>query len=95
MMMKKNENENIISAKISLVKYISKIIREKKITQTKVGELFGISQPKVSDLLKNILRGYSIDRLLFFLNKLDCDIYILIRPVNRDAIIRVYEHDEI
>lgn len=68
-------------AKSELALHIFRIIKARRLTQVAAGELLGISQPKVSALLKGRLDGFSTDRLFRFLNALGCDIRITIsRP---------------
>ena len=45
--------------------------------------LLGIDQPKISALMRGKLDGFSIDRLLRFLNALGRDIEIVVRPASR------------
>jgi len=58
-------------AKAKIVSAIADAIEQKRLTQAQAGELLGISQPKVSALLSGHFHGYTLDRLLRFLNKLD------------------------
>jgi len=68
-------------AKSELAVRIFKTIRQRRLTQKEAGKLLGISQPKVSALLKGRLDGFSIERLFRFLNALGYDIRIgLSRP---------------
>ena len=48
--------------------------------QKEVGALFGISQPKISNLLNGRLSGFSLERLTRFLNILDYDVDISVKP---------------
>lgn len=50
--------------KAQLVTKIDEIIRHKGLTQTQAGQLLGLSQPKVSALLKGNFRGVSERRLM-------------------------------
>ena len=49
--------------KAELVTRIDDIIR-RRLTQTQVAELLGLSQPDVSHLLRGNFREYSVERLL-------------------------------
>ena len=57
----------------------------KRITQTKAAEILGIFQPKLSGLLSGRFRGFSVERLINFLNELgkDVDIVVKTKPRNR------------
>lgn len=86
-----NPEEELTKAK--LVLEIEQIIKMKKLTQVMAAKLMGINQPKVSALLRRKLDGFSIERLIHFLNSLGQDIDIIVRPKpqnRKQAIINVY-----
>jgi predicted XRE-type DNA-binding protein len=76
-------NPDIALAKAELVQRIRKLISDRKLTQSRAAELLGIDQPKVSALVRGRVEGFSIDRLLRFLNALGQMVEIIVRP-NRD-----------
>lgn len=57
--------EHLIKA--GLVVRIDRIIRQRKLTQAAAAQLMGIDQPKVSAMLAGQFRGYSVERLMRFL----------------------------
>jgi predicted XRE-type DNA-binding protein len=59
---------------------MQQIMQARQLTQTAVSKLMGIKQPDVSNLLRGRLRGYSIKRIPGFLQALDQDIEIVIKP---------------
>jgi predicted XRE-type DNA-binding protein len=67
-----NSEEMLIKAK--LVRQISEIITRKNLTQVEAAHLLGIDQPKVSTLLRGKLSGFSLERLLRFINMLGQDV---------------------
>lgn len=81
-----------METKSTLVMEISNAIKKKKITQTAAAKILGISQPKLSGLLNGHFRGYSVERLICFLNELGKDVDIVVRskPRNRRARVNVY-----
>ena len=81
-----------METKSTLVMEISAAIKKKKLTQTICAEILGISQPKLSELLNGHFRGYSVERLIHFLNELgkDVDIVVKTKPRNRKARVKVY-----
>ncbi len=81
-----------METKSTLVMEISSAIKNKKLTQTDAAEILGISQPKLSGLLNGHFRGYSVERLIHFLNELgkDVDIVVKAKPRNRRARVNVY-----
>ncbi len=79
--------------KAQLAWEIETIIKKKKLNQTNAANLMGINQPKVSALLKRKLDGFSVERLIHFLNTLGQDVDIVVRPKPRNrkqAVINVY-----
>jgi predicted XRE-type DNA-binding protein len=69
-----------LNAKAQIAYRICQILEERKLTQKEAAELLGIDQPKISALLRGRLEGFSSDRLFRFLNALDRDIEIVIKP---------------
>ncbi len=74
-----------LMAKAELVQRICDFLAERKLTQVKAAALLGIDQPKVSALMRGKLDGFSIDRLLRFLNVLGHDVEIVIRPARENV----------
>src|SRR5258708_7708589 len=73
-----NPEEALVKAKLSIA--IEQIIEDRHLTQAQAAQLLGIDQPKVSALMRGRLDGFSVERLFRFLNKLDRDVEIVIRP---------------
>ena len=71
-------------AKAKLAYVISTIILERGWSQTQAAEALGVDQPKISALLNGRLRGFSTERLLRFLNALDQDVEIAVRPKRKE-----------
>src|ERR1700738_5415987 len=87
-----NPEEQLTKAK--LVWEIEQIIKKKKLTQVEAAKVMGITQPKVSALIRRKLDGFSVERLIHFLNALGQDIDIVVRPKppgRKQAIINVYQ----
>lgn len=70
----KNPEEAL--AKSELAIQIHQAIKRKKLTQKKAADLLGIDQPKISALLSSKLNGFSLERLIRFLNALGADVTI-------------------
>ncbi len=70
-------------AKSDLAIEIAAVIAQRGLTQIQAATLLGTTQPKVSDLLRGQLDGFSIERLIRFLNALDRDVRILVSPKPR------------
>lgn len=73
--------------KAEIVSRISDIIAKRKLTQAATAGILGIDQPKVSALVRGRLDGFSIERLFRFLNALDRDVEITIKPKKKGAVI--------
>lgn len=70
-------------AKAELARRISSIIEHRHLTQSEAAQLLGTDQPKVSALRRGRLAGFSLERLIAFLNALDRDVEIVIKPRSR------------
>jgi predicted XRE-type DNA-binding protein len=66
--------------RVQLAMRINDLIAQRRLTQSRAAELFGIPQPHVSDLKNYKLSRFSSERLLHFLTRLDRDVEIVIRP---------------
>jgi len=65
--------------KVRLAFAINQILERRKLPQGKAARLLGVNQPKVSALSHYRLEGFSVERLMQFLNALDQDVEIVIR----------------
>jgi predicted XRE-type DNA-binding protein len=72
-------------AKAELAKRVGAILSARKLTQAQAATVLGIDQPKVSALIRGKLDGFSTDRLFRFLNALDQDVEIVVRPRRQRA----------
>jgi predicted XRE-type DNA-binding protein len=70
-------------AKSELVHQITELIRRRRLTQKAAAAVLGTTQPIVSDLIRRRLDRFSLERLFAFLNRLDRDVQIIIRPKSR------------
>jgi predicted XRE-type DNA-binding protein len=70
-------------AKAELASKIASLLRERKLTQAKAAKLLGIDQPKVSNLLRGNLTGFSLERLMRLLLLLGQDIRIAVEAAPR------------
>jgi len=70
-------------AKSELAVLIARAIRARSLTQAKAGQLLGIDQPKVSELLRGRLTQFSTERLLRFLTALGHDVKIVVGKPKR------------
>jgi len=67
-------------ARAQLLLRIKGIITESGLTQAEVARILGVDQPQVSKLVNGKLSVFSMDRLIHFLNALDRDVEIVVKP---------------
>jgi len=65
-------------AKSELARFIAHALTRRSLTQRQAAELLGIDQPKVSNILRGRLRGFSITRLITYLMALNHDVEIVV-----------------
>jgi predicted XRE-type DNA-binding protein len=73
--------------KVRLAVSINHIIEHLGLSQVAAARRLNVNQPKISALLNYKLEGFSVERLIRFLNSLDRDVEIVIRrkPRSRRA----------
>jgi predicted XRE-type DNA-binding protein len=69
-------NPELELLKSKLVGKIGEVIEARCLTQAAAGELIGLAQPKVSELLKGRFEAYSVDRLYRYLTRLGVSVSI-------------------
>lgn len=69
--------------RVRLAAAVNQIIAAQRLSQNEAARLLQINQPKVSALANYQLEGFSVERLMHFLNALDRDIEIVIRKKPR------------
>ncbi len=69
--------------RVRLAVAINQIIQERRLSQTAAARLLSINQPKISALVNYRLNGFSVERLMNFLNALDRDVEIVVRKKPR------------
>ncbi len=80
-----NAEEKQTKARLAVA--INQIIENQALSQVAAARRLNINQPKISALSKYRLDGFSVERLMNFLNALDRDVEIVIRrkPRSRKA----------
>ena len=69
--------------KAQLVSKVAELIQKKGYTQSEAAALLGLTQPKLSELLRGRFRGVSERRLMDCLTSLGRDIEIVVKPAPR------------
>jgi len=73
-----NPEEHLLKAQ--LVVKISGLMKARGLTQREAAEIFSITQPDVSKMLRGNFRQFSVERLMRFLVALGQDVDILVKP---------------
>lgn len=58
---------------------IERIIEQRKLSQTQAAKLFGVSQPRMSDLLRGKIDRFSVDTLIEMLQRAGAEVNITVR----------------
>jgi len=69
--------------KAQLASKIAEIIKVRKLTQTQASSLLGMTQPKLSNMLRGRFRGISETKMLECMTLLGRDVQIVVKPVSR------------
>ncbi|MEQ1907458.1 MAG: helix-turn-helix transcriptional regulator [Vicinamibacterales bacterium] len=72
-----------LSAKAALALKLNRLIEQRKLSQTRVAALTGMTQPKVSQVRRYKLQNISLERLMQALVSLDQHIEIVVQPAQR------------
>ena len=65
---------------------IFRILEHRKLTQTKAARILGVKQPEISRLKGGKFSYYSVERLMRFLERLNCEVSIhIVRPESEGA----------
>lgn len=71
--------------KAKLAHQIAQIIKGRHLTQQRAAAILGMTQPKLSGLLRGRFRGISQGKMIDCLNRLGQDVNIVVRKANRSA----------
>jgi len=55
---------------------VTKVIEDRGLTQVQAGELFGVSQPRMSDLVRGKIERFSVDTLIAMLGEAGVEVKI-------------------
>lgn len=69
--------------KADLARQIAQIIKGRRLTQQGAAELLGMTQPKLSEMLRGRFRGISQTKMIECLNRLGRDVNIVVRKAGR------------
>lgn len=72
-----------VLAKAQLAHTIINIVKYRHLTQVETARVLSVDQPKISALMNGRIYGFSMERLLGFINALDRDVEIRVRKKPR------------
>lgn len=75
--------------KAQLVVKIAKILNERKLSQQEAAKIMGLTQPRLSKMLRGQFRGVSEAKMMDCLIRLGCEVKIVVSKKKRTAISRV------
>jgi len=70
-------------AKAELARKIAEIITKRHLNQADAAKLLGVDQPKISNIMNGRLSGFSLERLIHFLNVLGREVQIVVKQKPR------------
>ncbi len=76
-------NANEMRVKAQLAAKIGEIIKARHLTQVQASEILGLSQPKLSEMLRGKFRGISEAKMMECLSRLGRDIQIIVKQAPR------------
>ncbi len=67
--------------KADMAAEIIRILRKRRLSQRKAAEITGLAQPDISRLKNADLRGFTIDRLVTVLSRLNHSVELKVQPI--------------
>ena len=78
------ESENL-KLRADLMIELSKLVKSRRLTQAKAAAMFGVSQPRVSDLIRGRIDRFSVDTLVAMLGHAGVRVRLVVKPRSRVA----------
>lgn len=79
------EESRVLTLKAQLAALIVQVVRERQLRQRELVKIWGVPQPRVSEVLTGKLSLVSIERLIEFLGVLGVDITFRAKPSSKKA----------
>ena len=76
-----NPEQELLRGRLTLQVY--RALKQRGLTQARAGEILGINQPHVSNLMRGRSGSFSVGRLMEFLTALGQDVEITVRPTRK------------
>lgn len=74
---------NEMRVKARLATKVGEVIKHRHLTQQQAADILGMTQPKLSNMLRGQFRGISEAKMLDCLNRLGRDVQIIVRKASR------------
>jgi len=78
------EAENL-RVRSELMMELAKLLKTRRLTQDRAAKLFGVTQPRVSDLMRGKIHRFSVDSLIKMLGRAGIRVDITTRRIRRVA----------
>lgn len=79
------EEAEHLRVRADLMIALGRLIEERGLTQVKAAELFGVSQPRVSDLMRGKIDRFSVDTLIAMLGAAGVKVRVTVEAGSRVA----------
>lgn len=79
------EEAEHLRVRAELMRQISTLIRRRKLTQAQAAKVFGVTQPRVNDVVRGRLHRFSIDALVTMLARAGVAVHLSIGRASRVA----------
>ena len=73
------EDAENLKLRADLMIELSKLIKARRLTQAKAAKVFGVSQPRVSDLVRGKIDRFSVDTLVAMLGHAGAHVELVVR----------------
>jgi predicted XRE-type DNA-binding protein len=80
----REEAENL-RLRSELMIQLSRVIKDRRLTQARAAKLFGVSQPRVSDLVRGKIGRFSVDTLIAMLGHAGVRVSLMVRRPRKVA----------
>ena len=81
----REEEAEHLRIRSTLMSALSQVIQDRDLTQAAAAELFGVTQPRISNLVRGKIDLFSIDTLIDMLARCGMHVDVVLSPVRRGA----------
>lgn len=79
------EEAEHLQIRSTLMIAVQKIIDDRQLTQAEAAKLFGVTQPRISDLVRGKIELFSIDMLVTMLARAGVHVNVVLSPLHQGA----------